>query len=66
MTLEQGWSVKTLKLGSENPCLDRQPPWPNRLCNRKRGHEGDHCHTAQAGDKVVEVWWPRGEKEAKA
>ena len=59
MTLEQQWDIKPLALSSKNPCLDRQPTWPHHLCNRDLGHVGDHCYVHQAGDTVIETWWPR-------
>jgi hypothetical protein len=38
-------------------CGARQAFWPYKECNRPYQHIGNHCCTAQCGDKVVETWW---------
>jgi len=62
MNDEQQWAANTnpMKVGSDDPCLKLQRQWPRKLCNRNRGHAGDHCNES-SGSQIVRVWWKESE-----
>lgn len=53
------WSPDPIKVTGP-VCGSVQPKWPSKVCNRKPGHDGDHCEEKQAGTKMISTWWSKG------